>query len=385
MNSTALASSPADLLCGTGRISLVASALELPEAAALDVRVDRVQRRRDGVSVGYDVSYRVQGTDVREYLVASTAPLALATSGTARLSLDGVQVALWRHPADPALPGLATACDLARVRAWLPTAIDLRIVTYRPLRRAVLQARLVGGSSAYLKIVRPHVAAGLRQRHELVGHLGAPRVMAEPAPGLLILSEVVGPTLGAALATAGAVPSLAAIEALLDAIPAEVTCLAATTPWTHTVADQGLLAPVSPAHRERLDAIAAAVATAVQRTGQDLPIVATHGDLHAGNLILGPAGGIGGMLDVDRLGPGHRVDDLACLIGHTSLAGALDPSSAGAEAAAQALAWWRETSQPQALAPRIAALMLSLIPVLPSTSVPVVLDQAEAWMSHPPR
>ena len=78
-----------------------------------------------------------------------------------------------------------------------------------------------------------------------------------------------------------------------------------------------------------------------------------------------------------------RVDDLACLIGHTSLAGALDPTPAGAEAAARALAWWREASHPDALAPRIAALMLSLIPVLPATSVPAVLDQAEAWMTQP--
>ena len=54
-----------------------------------------------------------------------------------------------------------------------------------------------------------------------------------------------------------------------------------------------------------------------------------------------------------------------------------------AEAAARALAWWREASQPDALAPRIAALMLSLIPVLPATSVPAVLDQAEAWMTQP--
>ena len=383
MNSTALAPSPADLLCGSRRTSLVTAALELPTTAAVSVRVDRVQRRRDGVSVGYDVSYRAQGADVRDYLVASTAPLALAASGMARLSQDGVEVALWRHPADPALPGLATACDLASVTAWLPTARDLRIVTYRPLRRAVVQARLMGGASAYLKVVRPHVAAGLRQRHELLGHLGAPRVIAEPTPGLLVLSEVVGPTLGATLATAGAVPSLAAIEALLDAIPAEARELEPTMPWTHTVADQGRLVEMAPALRTRFASLTREVETAVRSTGQNLPLVATHGDLHAGNLILGAGGGIGGLLDVDRLGPGHRVDDLACLIGHTSLAGALDPTPAGAEAAARALAWWREASHPDALAPRIAALMLSLIPVLPATSVPAVLDQAEAWMTQP--
>ena len=43
----------------------------------------------------------------------------------------------------------------------------------------------------------------------------------------------------------------------------------------------------------------------------------THGDFHEGQLQV--AGGrIVGLLDVDTLGPGRRVDDLACLVAHLS-------------------------------------------------------------------
>ncbi len=44
---------------------------------------------------------------------------------------------------------------------------------------------------------------------------------------------------------------------------------------------------------------------------------ATHGDFHEGQVhVLG--GRVCGLLDVDTIGPGHRVDDLACLVAHLS-------------------------------------------------------------------
>jgi hypothetical protein len=44
---------------------------------------------------------------------------------------------------------------------------------------------------------------------------------------------------------------------------------------------------------------------------------ATHGDFHEGQLLVA-GGAVSGLLDVDTIGPGHRVDDLACLLAHLS-------------------------------------------------------------------
>lgn len=58
-------------------------------------------------------------------------------------------------------------------------------------------------------------------------------------------------------------------------------------------------------------------------------VVATHGDLHDANLLLDvdTAGesAVVGLLDVDTAGPGHRVDDLACLLGHLSVLPVIAP------------------------------------------------------------
>jgi Ser/Thr protein kinase RdoA (MazF antagonist) len=45
-------------------------------------------------------------------------------------------------------------------------------------------------------------------------------------------------------------------------------------------------------------------------------IATVHGDLHDGQLAVDAQGRITGMLDVDAVGPGERVDDLANLLGH---------------------------------------------------------------------
>ena len=56
------------------------------------------------------------------------------------------------------------------------------------------------------------------------------------------------------------------------------------------------------------------------------PVVATHGDFHEGQLTVtrvGEGWRPSGLLDVDTVGPGHRVDDLACLVAHAIAAGAV--------------------------------------------------------------
>ncbi|MDD9207072.1 aminoglycoside phosphotransferase family protein, partial [Georgenia sp. 10Sc9-8] len=69
------------------------------------------------------------------------------------------------------------------------------------------------------------------------------------------------------------------------------------------------------------------------------------------------------LLDVDSVGPGHRVDDLACLLGHVSVLPHLAPSTYPHVPAVLA-AWtrWCETQvDPVALHARSAGVVLSLV------------------------
>ncbi|MFC6235540.1 phosphotransferase, partial [Leucobacter soli] len=54
------------------------------------------------------------------------------------------------------------------------------------------------------------------------------------------------------------------------------------------------------------------IAAAVDRA----PLVPVHGDLHFGQLFLGDAGRIAGVIDVDTLGLGDRAEDPAAFLGH---------------------------------------------------------------------
>lgn len=84
------------------------------------------------------------------------------------LEHGSTQVALWRFPHDPFLPGLPTAVDRDRVREVLDTfgAAEgtpvLSIRSYRAERRAVVEAR-VGRQRLFLKVVRPNAAETLHR------------------------------------------------------------------------------------------------------------------------------------------------------------------------------------------------------------------------------
>jgi len=72
------------------------------------------------------------------------------------------------------------------------------------------------------------------------------------------------------------------------------------------------VAAVLPAEASRAADLAAEIHAAVADLPADQP---THGDLHEGQLLVrGPW--ITGLLDLDRVGPGRRADDLACAIAH---------------------------------------------------------------------
>lgn len=325
-----------------------------------------------GVTVGWTVGWErgdpggVPPQAGEEYLLGTTAPVPAGTAGSTTVRIADRDITVWRHPADPVLPALAVASDHALVAAALrldPRQLLLELVTYRPLRRAVLRAS-TATTTAYLKVVRPHTAADLVRRHELLLAAGLPVAPAEHlGDGLLRLGAVPGRPLTDALAADGAAGVAPQdVPALLDLLPAGLADLPRRPAWAdrlrhHTDA----AATAVPGRARDIEAVSRRVADLL-RTSDAGPVVPTHGDLHDANLLL-TGDRITGLLDVDGAGPGHRVDDLACLLGHLSVLPALAPQVHRHVPAA--LPRWAAALErdvdPVALRARTAAVVLSLV------------------------
>ena len=369
-------------------------------------------RPGDGLSVGYRVTVdRGEGPVAEDYLVLSTArPRALDphTPGLVVLHGERGRVLAWRFPDDPLLPGLATACDPVRVVTVLPArprrsaqAPTVELVGYRPLRRAVVRVTHAG-TVHYVKVLRPHVGAtgGLADvvhRHRLLRTAGlpVPEVEAVTEDGLVVLAEATGFPLVEAVGRDGAAGVGATeLTALLDRLPAEVLDLPRRTAWSDRAVEMAALLDGTP-WRARAADLAGEVRD--RSAGADLgPTVPTHGDVHDGQLTVvrdGDAWRLAGLLDVDTVGPGHRVDDLACLLGHAV--------TLGPAGAATADRWRRELVadapdvDPDALVVRSAGVLLSLAAgargateagsAPPGQDVAGLLDLAEAELARTPR
>lgn len=368
------------LLTGPDARDLLALAVATAGGEVTDHAVHDVQHRPgDGVTVGYRVWVRDgegagdgDGDAVRpreEYvLISSTAGRDVPADSPGLVRLDGPdgRLLVWRHPHDPALPALATACDPASLEALLPgegPVIDLDLVGYRPLRRAVLRA-VRGERTAYVKVLRPGAGRGAatdvlqRQARLLLAGLPVPRVLASTADGLVVLERADGvPLVDAIAADDAAGLRLADLVAVLDALPADLAALPRRPAWSDRSA--AYADAVAAAGRSVVRSLALGRAVRDRSRALDLgPLVPTHGDFHEGQLTVRRDGirwRVAGLLDVDTVGPGHRVDDLACLVAHTVALG-----TAGAVVASR---WEREAGavvDPAALGVRTAGVLLSL-------------------------
>ncbi|KZM76317.1 hypothetical protein [Cellulosimicrobium sp. I38E] len=404
-----------DLLTAPEAGELLAVALGADGASLDSWRVHQVHARPGAeVTVGYDVVARralaarpdaaAATVDAAEYLLATTAPLSpdAAGPGVVRLA-DGPRVVhVWRHPADPMLPGLAAACDAAELTRRLAAAGGLAdgeavesvsMVAYRPLRRAVLRAR-TSARTVYVKVVRPDRARALVRRHDLFRSttVSAPRCLAWDDDGVVVLEEARGPSLAQHLAALdpddqpGAIDPRELLRAL-DALPARATTLRRRPAWAERVEHYAASAlAVHGLDADRVDRVARAVRTAVT-TRDPGPVVATHGDFYEANVLLDvpaapgdPASRgrarVGVLLDVDTLGPGCRVDDLACLVAHLAVLPTLAPATYGGVGALvdRCLAVFDERVDPAALRARAAGVVLSL------TTGAASRDLADAWL-----
>lgn len=334
------------------------------------------ERTFDRPGAGATALYRITAVDpsgagLSLYAGATTSPAA-AEGPVLRTSLSGVRLFLWLHPHDPMLRDLAWALSPAEVAREVFGSIQggpavLEMSGYRPLRRAVVHA-VHGAEQAYIKVVLPGHVDGLRARHELLAD------SAVPAPELLpgaegrsavVLSALPGAPLLHTLAAGSGRITPADLTAVLDALPEPALSLRRRPAWAERAKAYGLAAAgVLPGEDRRIRDLAGGIEALVKALDAG-PVVPVHGDFYEGNLRW-DGGRITGVLDVDGLGPGHRVDDLACFLGHLAVLARLSPQSAlpdrlaefqpGFEAAAV-----QAGSSAAALNARAAGVALSLV------------------------
>lgn len=321
------------------------------------------QPQRATTTAAYRVRVRwPDGAVTDERLAART---GRTPDGVLRLSNGADQVAVWRFPHDPFLPGLPAAYDQGAVAHLLSDLglgagpVRLRVRAYRPGRRAVIEATGQHGR-AFLKAVRPKRVVSLHQRHRLLTAAGVPvpHSYGHTDDGLLVLAAVSGRSLRQVLTADEPVPSGRQLMSLLDRLPAQLADGPRRRTWAQR-ADHyaAVLASALPEQAAAVTALAAAITTE-SGTGPTVPV---HGDFYESQLLV-RAGRISGLLDVDTAGAGDRIDDLACLLGHFSLLATVNPARSAVinRTGAAYLGAFEQTVDPAELRYRVAAVVLSL-------------------------
>lgn len=355
---------PAEALLGPGAPALLAAAVAAGggELRSLTPRQTTYHPGRS-LTVRYDAAVRWRtGPVTNEMLVAAAG--GRVPAGALVLDDGDHQVAVWRVPSDPYLPGLAPALDSATVRRLLgdlgaPVAeCTPRLRAYRPGRRAVIEIT-APGARLFLKVVRPRLAAALHDRHRLLAdHVPVPRSLGwSDELGLVALQAVGGVTLRRALDQRRGLPAGPGLTGLLDRLPEPGGGSQPVVGW-HTGRFATLIAAVAPDLAERVGALSEELAAAEETA--ELPAVPVHGDFHEAQLLV-DGGRITGLLDVDTFGRGRRVDDLATLIGHLSTLAVSSPRREAIERyAAKLLDTFDRSVDPVLLRHAVASVVLGL-------------------------
>lgn len=343
------------------------------------IDIIRVQHRPKAGVTGL---YRVCGNDSRgthfEHHYGLTTEKLKPTERQDALptSYAGIGILVWRHPKDPRLPGLALAADPSLLAALWPEPFGQRPLTlswktYRPLRRAVLEVK-DDEQNAFLKVLTPRRARRLTEIHRIVdpSDLPAAKLLGEPKAGILPLSPLPGRPLTDYLFhddPAGLSQGLPAHRwlNLLDELPTDLLKIKPRPAWTDGLnAYTRSAAAAFPELSGQLRSIRKHIKTALPKTDRG-PLTPTHGDFYEANVFLTKTCDdyvISGLLDLDNVGPGHRVDDLACLLGHVEVLPSVHERYRRIRPLVES--WWAgfgEVVDPDALRLRAAAVALSLI------------------------
>lgn len=357
-----------DRLAGDEAGELLAAAAERIGAEVEPPTLRSVHERTGrSVSCVYEAVLIVDGTRVPSLLVAHADRRGFP-DGALVLRQDATEVAVWRFPNDPYLPGLPSAIDPTRVRELLdrlgaaPGGVSLRTRAYRPTRRAVVEVALTGsadpGRVLYLKVLRGRRAERLAEVHRtLREQVPVPRVFGVAgSQGILALEALGGATLRQALVEGAPLPE-----------PDELVELSAR------IAASGLVTRRDPRafadasrHVPQLARLAPDLAATIERvaaaaTVGEAPPVPVHGDLHDGQVLV-QDGSISGLLDIDGAGSGAVAEDAGNLVAHVAAIGEVHPDRADeAEAYAARIARaYRPVVGPDVLARATAASWLAL-------------------------
>lgn len=237
--------------------------------------------------------------------------------GAAVVEANGVRIGLWSLPADPALPGLASALDPPSVKKMLAdigvttSRVDIVLRAYRPTRRAVVQVD-TETARIYLKLGRPRSVALLHETHKMMAEmLPVPMSLGYDAElGIVVMPSGRGRTLRDTLDAGGELPSAEELDDLLAAIPPPLAESGSRSPIDKLGSLRVLLDAIVPDQRSRIDDL-------VGRIGTEGPgeLVPAHRDFHDGQVLV-EGGRITALLDVDTHGKGHPADDPSTMIGH---------------------------------------------------------------------
>lgn len=296
----------------------------------------------------------------------------------------------WLHPADPRLPALRQALDRATVRRWLGSvvtagAVEVDLLSYRPLRRAVVRAT-AGRRRFFVKLWRPDRAGSLIERHQVLDAAGiGPRIVGAPEPGVLVVHDAPGVPLANRLsewnAGRGALPDPAAVLQLLDRLPDALLRFPQRPAWSDRADFHGAAAAATLP--DQADAIGGIVEHLRRILGDcpPAPLVPTHGDFYEANVFLtGPH--FSALIDVDTAGPGRRVDDLACLLGHLAVLPDLSPAHYHrlSEVTQAWAAAFEHVVDPTELRARTAGVLLSLVAGSARSHALARLDLCRSWL-----
>ncbi|MBV7433152.1 phosphotransferase [Dermabacteraceae bacterium TAE3-ERU5] len=303
-------------------------------------------------------------------------PAVVSADASLLLQEDGLPVRVWRFPRDPWLPCLAEVCYPAQLVGVLrglgfavPEQVPVKVLSYRPGRRAVLSAKLPE-QQVFLKVMPPSRADELAFRHAQLRTAGVPvpEVLAH-GPGLLVFAQLSGGPLTDEIVRRGAASCHpASLINLLDSLPPFLAASRQSVPWTESCdfyAD--VIARAVPSLTGRVQQLAGGIADGLAAY-RDVPTTdVVHGDFYEAQLFVSQ-GRVSGLLDIDTLGAGRRVDDLACMMGHLSIWASFGErggvSREAQENIAQCVREWRRVFERRVdrreLAVRSAGVALSL-------------------------
>lgn len=284
-----------------------------------------------------------------------------------------LRVASWLHPHDPLLPGLPHAGVSAEAeRLWGEgdRLTRLRTVTYRPLRRAVFRADfstpgpVVATRRVYLKAMRHAPARDLALRHRILADAQLPvaPLLGDVVHGVVATAGMPGHPLSTFLRyDGGGQLDPLVLVALLDRLPQEVLELDRRPSWSDRLARYaGAATTALPGQEAAIAGLSARLSGLIDSRDPG-PVVPVHGDFYEANVLMAD-GVVCGLLDLDSVGPGHRVDDLACLLGHLAVLPALGEGYAGIW---ETIGHWgsafARTVDERALYARAAAVAVSLV------------------------